>query len=130
VFLFPYSANRNLNTEGETPETETNCVRIQSQMEHSIKRVSAATRSRPSSHQPQQAKTISRKVKLSSALMESDASRYRLQVWDTREKVFHVSLTTPNLGSSTFHQMLNPRETITAKLGSTLQCPSLRHEDI
>jgi len=134
-FVVHYS--RNLNTKSEVPETETNCVRIECQMEHSIKQVSAATRSRPAFHQPQRAKTISREVKLSSALMEFDASRYALQVWSKREKVLHVSLTTLNLGSSTLLQTVSPHETIPSSLDIILRwivyrsiCPTLRHVDV
>lgn len=98
--------------------------------------VSAATRSCPAFHQPQQAKTISGKVKLSSALMEFDASRYGLQVWNKREKLSRVSLTTLNLGSSPLLQTVSPHETIAASLDITLRwniyrsiCPSVCHED-
>jgi len=120
-FLDPNSVCRNLNTDREVPETETNGVRTECQMEHSIKHVSTASRSRPAFHQPRQAKTISREVKLSSALMEFDASRYGLQVWNKREKVLHVSLTTLNLGSSTLLYTVSPQETITALLDVVLR---------
>ena len=53
--------------------------------------------------------------------MEFDASRYGLQVWNKREKVLHVSLTTLNLGSSTLLYTVSPQETITALLDVVLR---------